>query len=1205
MLMLDCKSGRGKDYSAFTYKCDFNNAEEGVVKPLQSDVIQKLLCGQTVISLSDACKELLENSLDAGATNIEVLVEDYGADCLQVSDNGRGIAAKDFDLICKSSCTSKLSSLEDLSRLSSFGFRGQALCALSLLSNITVTTRGALEPVGHTLEFDHSGNVTKKVACARQVGTTVTCRNCFESFPVRRKQLLRNLKKEFSKLVDLIRSYALLPQDVTLSVVNVKNGKRTKEFSANCCNSIKENIWEVFGLSFFQTLVELVQMPPTENTLNDCKVRDKDLSCINEINISGYVSSIHQGRASKDRQFLFVNNRPCELKLISNAVNEVYRRFNGTQYPAFFIHITVPLGFCDVNCTPDKRTILLAKGNLLEAIVRQSLLSAFEQTTVVSSCSKLNFANTDVQSSQSDQPKRSRLDETASQDDSPKESITLALDYGRSDKPVMSFVRHSAGEVGQLAAPSSSLYSYGFNNKCKKSETVAQAKVSPPTSPPSPLEFDGCSSKTEPSCDSINLGTKRLRSVTASNELPISKGAVDVRSFEVSPMAEVEPVEESSPDLADPLVESDKVNVRTADGSLLKRTVHTVVVDWEHVKKETKSRHEEESFEQPVSSEGSVASSQDSETTNEVSRMLRRSAFAEMDIVGQFNLGFIITRFGDDLFIIDQHASDERYNYEMLQKTALVESQRLVCPIPLEVSAYHREVIMQNLDKFVKNGFAIDLDDDSDTSVTITAVPTCYGKTFDRQDFDDLVERFSKAPSLMHRPAKLRDIFASKACRKSVMIGTALRHDEMKRRIMSAYRFELKLFSISDFEELVHNRSSMGWAIALFSLLPEMMNAQSGVRCPHDIPKAQRYGYKYGIYNGNHSSCLTLVTNARNKKEWFEDDAITAGVMLCKKYFPGGLLSLDWNGPLQESAAEIAKQSADINLLIGGIVRKQLENGKLELSDENEQTFTVDGDRAREVSRAAKAHNLSAPFCLSGRYSVEKSKLVYEKAFLCDDHKQWTWNSVICVNRGFRNCSTLGAATGCVYSTSQKRCCQLRPYERENSHPMEEILFPCRNRSYEDCSKQCEGYGNLQLSQLTQRVRTESSACGKVEIRTVFVPQDDLTRDCDTSLCCSTISSETKGECPCKAIKLCKNGGKCVDDDDVDKWHCECMEGFMGEFCEKRTRIRNEDYEADETEEERNTLKLAAAGTVVAFVSFSVFGCIAYQVGHTLGMSAG
>ncbi|CDW55459.1 mismatch repair endonuclease PMS2 [Trichuris trichiura] len=548
---------------------------------MQSDVIRKLLCGQGVITLSDACKELLENSLDAGATNIEVLVEDYGADCLQVSDNGRGIAAEDFDLICKSSCTSKLSSLEDLSRLSSFGFRGESLNlfsknnVLTAYSSLTITTRGALEPVGHTLEFDHSGNIKKKVACARQVGTTVTCKNCFESFPVRRKQLLRNLKKEFSKLVDLTRSYALLPHDVSLSLVNVKNGKRTKEFSANCCNSVKENVWEVFGLPFFQTLVQLVQVPPTEDTLNDCKVQDKDLSYINKIN--GYVSSVHQGRASKDRQFLFVNNRPCELKLVSNALSSLQR---------YFPQLKVA-GFCDVNCTPDKRTILIAKENLLEAIIRQSLLSAFEQTTVVSSCSKSNLANSDVQYSQTCQPKRSRL----------------------------------AGRF-----------------------------------------FSGC----------------------------------DIE------------------------------------------------------------------IEQSASSESSAASSQNSETTNEVcqlgagntitnimygSKIFRRSSFAEMDIVGQFNLGFIITRFGDDLFIIDQHASDERYNYEVLQKTAIVESQRLVCSIPLEVSAYHREVIMQNLDQFVKNGFAI--------------------------DFSDGI--------VMHRPAKLKDIFASKACRKSVMIGTAMRGDEMKR----------------------------------------------------------------------------------------------------------------------------------------------------------------------------------------------------------------------------------------------------------------------------------------------------------------------------------------------------------------------------------------------------------------------------------------
>uniref|UniRef100_A0A5S6QKI7 MutL C-terminal dimerisation domain-containing protein n=1 Tax=Trichuris muris TaxID=70415 RepID=A0A5S6QKI7_TRIMR len=742
---------------------DFNDKKEGVVKPLQSDVARKLLCGQNIINLSDACKELLENSLDSGATSIEILVEDYGANCLQVSDNGRGIASKDFDLICKPNCTSKLNDLEDLFSLSTFGFRGQALCALSLMSDITITTRSALEPVGHILEFDHSGNMTKKVACARQ-------------------ELLRNLKREFSKLVDIIRTYALIPQDVNLSFVNVNNGKRTKVLSASSCDRLEENIWELFGMSFFQTLVRFAQARPSEDILSDCKVKVEDLSCISEINVNGYLSSANQGRTSKDRQFLFVNNRPCELKVISNAINEVYRRFNSTQYPAYFLHITIPRGFCDINCTPDKRTILITRQNLLEAIIRHSLMTMFEQVAVVSSCSRPNVVNMAVQSSQYGQPKRTILSDTAALNDSSGKSNQLELDYANGSTPAS---KQYANEILGPSKLSSSLYSYGFKSKATKFEkpTDATAKMPRPTTPPSPLQFDRRSSETVSIGERASLGTRRPKRV--SNELPIPKQPASVTSFEASPKAEVQPVKNATRSPASPLKSSDKVSVHTSDGTLLKRTVHTIEVDWEQVKKRAHECNEEESceweFAQVISSETSSASSQGSEAGNEVSRMLKRTSFSEMDVVGQFNLGFIITRLDDDLFIIDQHASDEKYNFEVLQKTAIVESQRLVCPIPVEISAYHREVIVQNLDKFIKNGFAIDLSNDNDASVTVTAVPTCYGKTFDRQDFDDLVTRFSKAPSIVHRPAKLREIFASKACRKSIMIGTALRCDEMKR----------------------------------------------------------------------------------------------------------------------------------------------------------------------------------------------------------------------------------------------------------------------------------------------------------------------------------------------------------------------------------------------------------------------------------------
>ncbi|ELT93291.1 hypothetical protein CAPTEDRAFT_202090, partial [Capitella teleta] len=125
-----------------------------------------------------------------------------------------------------------------------------------------------------------------------------------------------------------------------------------------------------------------------------------------------------------------------------------------------------------------------------------------------------------------------------------------------------------------------------------------------------------------------------------------------------------------------------------------------------------------------------------------------------------FNLGFVIARLNQDLFIIDQHASDEKYNFEMLQKHTVLSSQRLVCPQILPLTAANEVILMDNLDIFKRNGFAFEVDE---------------------EDIEELVFMLSDSSGIMCRPTRVRQMLASRACRKSIMIGTALNQPEMNK----------------------------------------------------------------------------------------------------------------------------------------------------------------------------------------------------------------------------------------------------------------------------------------------------------------------------------------------------------------------------------------------------------------------------------------
>ncbi|KZW00314.1 Pms2 protein, partial [Exidia glandulosa HHB12029] len=172
-----------------------------------------------------------------------------------------------------------------------------------------------------------------------------------------------------------------------------------------------------------------------------------------------------------------------------------------------------------------------------------------------------------------------------------------------------------------------------------------------------------------------------------------------------------------------------------------------------------------------------------------LSRIIHKADFSRMRILGQFNLGFIIARLrggeeeDDDLFVIDQHASDEKYNFETLQETTKMETQRLLRPRPLELTAADELLAIERIDVLRKNGFDLEVDEDAPAHqrIKLTAIPVSKNTSFSVEDLEELIHLLrDSAPGQMARCSKVRAMFAMRACRKSVMIGDALNMRQMK-----------------------------------------------------------------------------------------------------------------------------------------------------------------------------------------------------------------------------------------------------------------------------------------------------------------------------------------------------------------------------------------------------------------------------------------
>lgn len=161
---------------------------------------------------------------------------------------------------------------EDLESLETFGFRGEALSSLCALANLTVTTRHKSSNVAYRLEFDRNGLLVNKIKCARSIGTTVCLERLFHTLPVRHKEFIRNLKKEYAKAMNVIQCYCLVSEGVKLSCWNHVGDKGTKMMSTHSKNSLKENIIEIFGIGNMQNLVKFEQCEPTEEHMAEFKV---------------------------------------------------------------------------------------------------------------------------------------------------------------------------------------------------------------------------------------------------------------------------------------------------------------------------------------------------------------------------------------------------------------------------------------------------------------------------------------------------------------------------------------------------------------------------------------------------------------------------------------------------------------------------------------------------------------------------------------------------------------------------------------------------------------------------------------------------------------------------------------------------------------------------------------------------------------------
>lgn len=344
------------------------------IQLLPDILISQIAAGEVVERPASALKELIENSLDAGATRIDIKLEQGGVKLLSVQDDGAGITLDELPLALARHATSKIATLEDLESVASLGFRGEALASMASVARVSVTSR--TPAATHAGQIDAEGSAPGAVRpAALTAGTLITVADLFFNTPARRK-FLKSEATEYAHCAEIVRRMALSRPDVGFTLTH--NGRIQLRFPAH---GLDERIAAVLGEDFVAAAVAVDEQAGL-------------------FKLAGLAALPAYSRSGRDAQYVFVNGRFVRDKLIAHALREAYRDvLHHDRHPAYALFFQLPPEGVDVNVHPAKTEVRFRDGRgvhqfLLHAIERALSGSAAESREAVHQAPQIEFSPT-------------------------------------------------------------------------------------------------------------------------------------------------------------------------------------------------------------------------------------------------------------------------------------------------------------------------------------------------------------------------------------------------------------------------------------------------------------------------------------------------------------------------------------------------------------------------------------------------------------------------------------------------------------------------------------------------------------------------------------------------------------------------------------------------------------------------------------------
>ena len=759
----------------------------GNIVLLDELTINKIAAGEVIERPASVIKEMVENSIDAGATNITVEIKNGGISYIKVTDNGKGIAQDDLEIAFERHATSKIRSADDLNTVTSMGFRGEALASIAAIANVEMVSKTKEQDVGYKIVVQ-AGDVLEKEETACQVGTSITVRNLFFNTPVRYKFL----KKDYTEagyIEDAITRIALVNPNIAIKLINT--GKTVIQTNGN--GELKSVIYSIYGKDVANAILDV-----------DYKYED--------IHVTGVIGKPEIARSNRSNQLFFVNKRYIKDKTLTAATEQSYKGLIPIGKFGFVVlNIEMNPAKVDVNVHPAKLEVrfeeenkvfqaiyhaikdTLLKGELvvdtskneeISTAINKRALSFDERLKNLREAKKENGQSGGLFSFRKQNEKQ--IEEYTDEESQIKTNILEDV-YKSKNENQTELKEETKQEENKFNYESKPIDTTDVLEQLRKmkeniEKELQQKNIVPETLKEESAEYKLDTNKEE-NKDEVKEDTKQILEDENTEKQAETKIEEKTENSEQNSEETKQPVEDAHKaieEIKDEEVQKEFTEIKEKMQEL-NNNPQVVSDDFNEMYAKMFGRKPITEEQEKAKEEAKVSAIdivKDNVSMFEKTEEFKKPKYKFIGIVFKT---YIILEIGNEMYILDQHAAHERIMYEKVKKNYYSDtnkdSQMLLLPDVITLTHKEMDIAKENIKMFEQAGFS--LEEFGENTIKLTGVPTVCIDLDTKELFLETLDEINTVARTA-KQEKEEKFIATVACKAAVKANMALTREEVE-----------------------------------------------------------------------------------------------------------------------------------------------------------------------------------------------------------------------------------------------------------------------------------------------------------------------------------------------------------------------------------------------------------------------------------------